>query len=54
MKRHVAGGQEIKPFPAAFRRLCVETELETHRHRGLDPAAFRRLCVETSRRHRNR
>ena len=33
--------------PAAFRRLCVETENRKAVFRRLDPAAFRRLCVET-------
>ena len=35
-------------YPAAFRRLCVETKAtkcQPLRLRG--PAAFRRLCVET-------
>ena len=36
-------------FPAAFRRLCVET-LPGYKAAAKcsDPAAFRRLCVETS------
>ena len=33
--------------PAAFRRLCVETSIDTGSLNGIEPAAFRRLCVET-------
>ena len=33
--------------PAAFRRLCVETQTMQNLSQMLDPAAFRRLCVET-------
>ena len=33
--------------PAAFRRLCVETEHELGQKLKASPAAFRRLCVET-------
>ena len=33
--------------PAAFRRLCVETEGKKDFVRIKKPAAFRRLCVET-------
>ena len=35
--------------PAAFRRLCVETERISTPDKLRNPAAFRRLCVETSR-----
>ena len=35
------------PFPAAFRRLCVETTLTAVLLVQIRPAAFRRLCVET-------
>ena len=35
-------------FPAAFRRLCVETTYGRQSAIGICPAAFRRLCVETS------
>ena len=34
--------------PAAFRRLCVETSIDTGSLNGIEPAAFRRLCVETA------
>ena len=34
-------------YPAAFRRLCVETHQCQHATRRPSPAAFRRLCVET-------
>ena len=34
-------------LPAAFRRLCVETENDGEHVVVLPPAAFRRLCVET-------
>ena len=47
----------LKPFsvtvvewqfvPAAFRRLCVETQFYACRLDDPVPAAFRRLCVET-------
>ena len=33
--------------PAAFRRLCVETQEVELRVKRTGPAAFRRLCVET-------
>ena len=35
------------PSPAAFRRLCVETNLLNIFAVNGGPAAFRRLCVET-------
>ena len=51
------GGCVLKPafrlrvfevgFPAAFRRLCVETGDSTTFSTPSPPAAFRRLCVET-------
>ena len=34
--------------PAAFRRLCVETQIGLNPYLIGDPAAFRRLCVETA------
>ena len=34
-------------FPAAFRRLCVETFSVEDASGNDTPAAFRRLCVET-------
>ena len=37
-------------FPAAFRRLCVETTNPTNGGSSEAPAAFRRLCVETANR----
>ena len=33
--------------PAAFRRLCVETNRGIYNRVFIRPAAFRRLCVET-------
>ena len=43
MDNDYAGGE----VPAAFRRLCVETE-NFDKFNGIPlPAAFRRLCVET-------
>ena len=51
------GGCVLKPdkyqlkatsdYPAAFRRLCVETILPQSSNQAQQPAAFRRLCVET-------
>ena len=35
-------------MPAAFRRLCVETEESVNEVIEEAPAAFRRLCVETT------
>ena len=35
-------------YPAAFRRLCVETVYLSNYRSPVVPAAFRRLCVETS------
>ena len=53
-----SGGCVLKPslqvkitldlFPAAFRRLCVETSFVSAGSRLWRPAAFRRLCVETT------
>ena len=37
----------LNPFPAAFRRLCVETVFLILVWAKPFPAAFRRLCVET-------
>ena len=52
-----SGGCVLKPprqgkathqgYPAAFRRLCVETSIITTEPLFSGPAAFRRLCVET-------
>ena len=39
------GGQN---GPAAFGRLCVETDVNPDKGRQTLPAAFGRLCVETS------
>ena len=54
-----SGGCVLKPMadhddgpdalPAAFRRLCVETTLQSAANKAGSPAAFRRLCVETNR-----
>ena len=38
----------IAAFPAAFRRLCVETGDAARTFCPKNPAAFRRLCVETT------
>ena len=48
LKRQSRRPKTRRQRPAAFRRLCVETQ-EAHQGRlGLrHPAAFRRLCVET-------
>ena len=53
-----SGGCVLKPqkgdvvswgaIPAAFRRLCVETEGKGAHVELDEPAAFRRLCVETA------
>ena len=37
----------LRHRPAAFRRLCVETEEMRLSATNAAPAAFRRLCVET-------
>ena len=52
-----SGGCVLKPnnydltkgmtYPAAFGRLCVETNKIASAQTGFDPAAFGRLCVET-------
>ena len=52
-----SGGCVLKPrprlsllcrlYPAAFRRLCVETKWTKKATSAPPPAAFRRLCVET-------
>ena len=39
----------IRQQPAAFGRLCVETDKTYLGEEGLGPAAFGRLCVETVR-----
>ena len=36
------------PAPAAFGRLCVETQYPVCAETGTQPAAFGRLCVETA------
>ena len=46
-----AGRKIIKP--AAFRRLCVETNNGIMAYALYSPAAFRRLCVETYPYHQN-
>ena len=48
MLKHAFRLLEILCFvPAAFRRLCVETNLSPDDVVSVTPAAFRRLCVET-------
>ena len=42
------GTAKRSKFPAAFRRLCVETTGDRYTLREPLPAAFRRLCVETT------
>ena len=39
--------QRVEMLPAAFRRLCVETQPVVTITPPRPPAAFRRLCVET-------
>ena len=46
-QEQVAPAVVVAP-PAAFRRLCVETQGRLKIVPYGDPAAFRRLCVETS------
>ena len=48
MKHRLKSQNFISVDPAAFRRLCVETELLSDTGEVIEPAAFRRLCVETS------
>mgnify|MGYP001789334273 CR=1 FL=1 len=43
----MASWQAARCSPAAFRRLCVETQLAGDMGMTFEPAAFRRLCVET-------
>ena len=46
--KHGAGAQgDFPPRPAAFGRLCVETDDVAAKYRFENPAAFGRLCVET-------
>ena len=45
-RRHYARNL-YRLFPAAFRRLCVETVMGFEIGLEKNPAAFRRLCVET-------
>ena len=40
--------EQLKTYPAAFGRLCVETRLLQYRQMTVQPAAFGRLCVETA------
>ena len=47
LKRCVNYSKAKQKVPAAFRRLCVETENIDSKISTSDPAAFRRLCVET-------
>ena len=48
LKLQMGVGQFYKPDPAAFRRLCVETQTPAKVEVKKKPAAFRRLCVETT------
>ena len=41
-------GTSIYPNPAAFGRLCVETNNQARFWINNEPAAFGRLCVETA------
>ena len=41
------GARLLREAPAAFRRLCVETDGLSVINAAIAPAAFRRLCVET-------
>ena len=47
LKRWLLGFFVASIGPAAFRRLCVETQQKRASMRLRKPAAFRRLCVET-------
>ena len=47
LKQRFIGADGHKEDPAAFRRLCVETNAVLTACCGSRPAAFRRLCVET-------
>ena len=47
LKQFVALVLTAKTTPAAFRRLCVETNDDAGAQPAALPAAFRRLCVET-------
>ena len=47
LKHKTPLGVRMRYFPAAFRRLCVETGGGGSHGGGNSPAAFRRLCVET-------
>ena len=47
MKRRHACQGFMARIPAAFRRLCVETDTKPKQSGAARPAAFRRLCVET-------
>ena len=50
MKRGRKGWTVPYFYPAAFRRLCVETQRRFALSVRIQPAAFRRLCVETAQR----
>ena len=48
MLKHIKATKKMNDYqPAAFRRLCVETQNGTRKFAQMFPAAFRRLCVET-------
>ena len=48
LKRQITSRPRSLHRPAAFRRLCVETQDLIQAYKEKIPAAFRRLCVETS------
>ena len=45
--KRTGNGKGESRRPAAFGRLCVETQPKTTTFLSLKPAAFGRLCVET-------
>ena len=47
LKRHVAGGQEIKPSQPPSGGCVLKPRLNVMRKALSKPAAFGRLCVET-------
>ena len=47
LKLNLGGRSKTGAIPAAFGRLCVETDYIFSKHRFTHPAAFGRLCVET-------
>ena len=47
LKLYMNSNEHKHAYPAAFRRLCVETAIFSYCRFAVIPAAFRRLCVET-------